>query len=180
MSDFDDNWQISGSSDPATPDVQPHQVQTQTAATQPVQVFQPAQPMQPVAPQMPVQQPMAQPVAQPMAQQPMAQPYAQPVYQQPMNQPMGQPMAQPMYQQPVYQQGPMTGYGYAMQQAGVQYTTPDYAAEREKNLNECARMINHFLPKVDLYQDYEKCKTDIVRYSRSSVAPLVWGIIAWS
>ena len=53
MSDFDDNWQISGSSDPATPDVQPHQVQP---AAQPVQVFQPAQPMQPAAPQMPMQQ----------------------------------------------------------------------------------------------------------------------------
>jgi len=176
MSDFDDNWQISGSSDPATPDVQPHQVQA--AATQPVQAFQPAQPMQPAAPQMPVQ-PMSQPVAQPMAQ-----PVGQPVYQQPVNQPIaGQPVYQPMPGQPVYQApvsvgGPMTGYGYAMsQQQNVQYRTADYGAEREKNLNECARMINHFSPKVDLYQDYEKCKTDIVRYSRSSVAPLVWGII---
>ena len=160
MSDFDDNWQISGSSDPATPDVQPHQVQAQ----QPVQAFQPAQPMQPAAPQMPVQQPMAQPVAQ------------QPVYQQPM---AGQPVYQPMQGQPMYQApvtAPMTGYGYAVQQP-VQYRTADYGVEREKNLNECARMINHFSPKVDLYQDYEKCKTDIVRYSRSSVAPLVWGII---
>lgn len=165
MSDFDDNWQISGSSDPATPDVQPHQVQT---AAQPVQAFQP---VQPVAPQMPVQQPMTQPVAQPMAQ---------PVYQQPVAQPM---QGQPVYQQPgfapapVTVSGPMTGYGYAMSQQPVQYRTADYGAEREKNLNECARMINHFSPKVDLYQDYEKCKTDIVRYSRSSVAPLVWGII---
>lgn len=160
MSDFDDNWQISGSSDPATPDVQPHQVQAQ----QPVQAFQPAQPMQPAAPQMPVQQPMAQPVAQ------------QPVYQQPM---AGQPVYQPMQGQPMYQApvtAPMTGYGYAVQQP-IQYRTADYGVEREKNLNECARMINHFSPKVDLYQDYEKCKTDIVRYSRSSVAPLVWGII---
>lgn len=160
MSDFDDNWQISGSSDPATPDVQPHQVQP---AAQPVQVFQPAQPMQPAAPQMPMQQPMGQPV-----------------YQQPFAQPM---QGQPVYQQPGYAQapvtvsGPMTGYGYAMSQQPVQYRTADYGAEREKNLNECARMINHFSPKVDLYQDYEKCKTDIVRYSRSSVAPLVWGII---
>ena len=154
MSDFDDNWQISGSSDPATPDVQPHQVQP---AAQPVQVFQPAQPMQPVAPQMPMQQPMTQPVTQPMGQ---------PVYQQP-----------GYAQAPVTVSGPMTGYGYAMSQQPVQYRTADYGAEREKNLNECARMINHFSPKVDLYQDYEKCKTDIVRYSRSSVAPLVWGII---
>ena len=162
MSDFDDNWQISGSSDPATPDVQPHQVQ---APAQPVQTFQPApqpvQPVQPVAQQMPVQQPMAQPVA------------PQPMYQQPMAQPM---QAQPMYQQPAYAQ-PVTGYSYAVQSQPVQYRTVDYGAEREKNLNECNRMINHFSPKVDLYQDYEKCKTDIVRYSRSSVAPLVWGII---
>ena len=105
---------------------------------------------------MPVQQPMAQPVA------------PQPMYQQ--------PMAQPMYQQPAYAQ-PVTGYSYAVQSQPVQYRTVDYGAEREKNLNECNRMINHFSPKVDLYQDYEKCKTDIVRYSRSSVAPLVWGII---
>ncbi len=162
MSDFDDNWQISGSSDPATPDVQPHQVQ---APAQPVHAFQPApqpvQPVQPVAQQMPVQQPMAQPVA------------PQPMYQQPMAQPM---QAQPMYQQPAYAQ-PVTGYSYAVQSQPVQYRTVDYGAEREKNLNECNRMINHFSPKVDLYQDYEKCKTDIVRYSRSSVAPLVWGII---
>ena len=171
MSDFDDNWQISGSSDPATPDVQPHQVQ---APAQPVQAFQPApQPMQPAAPQMPVQ-PMAQPVAQPMGQ-----PVAQPVYQQPVaGTPVYQPMpGQPMYQAPVAVGGPMTGYSYATQQQPIQYRTADYGAEREKNLNECARMINHFSPKVDLYQDYEKCKTDIVRYSRSSVAPLVWGII---
>ena len=173
MSDFDDNWQISGSSDPATPDVQPHQVQPA------------AQPMQPAAPQMPMQQPMTQPVTQPMGQpvyqQPVTQPMqGQPVYQQPVAQPM---QGQPVYQQPGYAQapvtvsGPMTGYGYAMSQQPVQYRTADYGAEREKNLNECARMINHFSPKVDLYQDYEKCKTDIVRYSRSSVAPLVWGII---
>ena len=163
MSDFDDNWQISGSSDPATPDVQPHQVQ---AAAQPVQAFQPAQPVQPVQPvaqQIPVQQPMAQPVA------------PQPVYQQPMAQPM---QGQPVYQQPAYAQ-PVTGYSYAVQSQPqpVQYRTFDYGAEREKNLNECNRMINHFSPKVDLYQDYEKVKTDIVRHSRSSVAPLVWGII---
>ena len=95
------------------------------------------------------------------------------MYQQPMAQPM---QAQPMYQQPAYAQ-PVTGYSYAVQSQPVQYRTVDYGAEREKNLNECNRMINHFSPKVDLYQDYEKCKTDIVRYSRSSVAPLVWGII---
>lgn len=70
----------------------------------------------------------------------------------------------------------MPGYGYPAQPVAYQNNV-DFAAEREKNLNEIARMINHFSPKVDLYQDYEKCKTDIVRYSRASVAPLVWGII---
>ncbi|MCR5384111.1 MAG: hypothetical protein K6E72_05720 [Saccharofermentans sp.] len=161
MSDFDDNWQLTGSSDPATPDIQPHQITTQ------------AQPQ--------VQQPMApigQPIAQPVYQQPLAQPVApvtQPVAQ-PVQQPMAQPVAQPIPTQPGFQPtGGIQGYGYLAQPAG--YQNIDYAAEREKNLNECARMINHFSPKVDTYQEYEKCKTDIVRYSRSSVAPLVWGII---
>ena len=189
MSDFDDNWQLTGSSDPATPDIQPHQLEN---PAQPQQVFQqPVQPVQPQAPQPFQQQPVYQqpvqnvqttPVYQQPAQpaQPQApQPYAQPVYQQPSYQ-------QPVYQQPVYQQGAypqpgaypqqgMPGIGYPVQP--VTYQNADYAAEREKNLNECARMINHFSPKVDLYQDYEKCKTDIVKYSKTSVAPLVWGII---
>lgn len=132
MSDFNDNWQLTGSSDPATPDIQQHQVQT------------PA------------------PQAQPVYRQPVIQQVPGPAYAQPMP---GQPVYQPVNQ----------GYGYQIQP--VQYATVDYGIEREKNLNECARMINHFSPKVDLYQEYEKCKTDIVRYSRYSVAPLVWGII---
>ena len=192
MSDFNDNWQLTGSSDPATPDIQPHQMEAQTAAQpafqQPVHPLQQIQPVQTVQPQMqtdpvnPVIQPQ-QPMAQPVAGQPVyQQPLAQPVYQQPFAQPgYQQPMAgQPAYQQqpvpqPGYGQPVMPGYGYQGQPAV--YQNVDYAAEREKNLNECARMINHFSPKVDVYQDYEKCKTDIARYSRSSVAPLVWGII---
>ena len=200
MSDFDDNWQLTGSSDPATPDIQPHQIESQA---QP-QVQQPMAPIvqplaQPIA-QPVYQQPLAQPVAQPFqqsmgqpmqpmmgqpVQQPMTQPVAQPMMGQPVQQPMTQPVAQPMMAQPVAQPMPtqpgfqptggVQGYGYLAQPAG--YQNIDYAAEREKNLNECARMINHFSPKVDTYQEYEKCKTDIVRYSRSSVAPLVWGII---
>lgn len=174
MSDFDDNWQLTGSSDPATPDIQPHQIESQA---QP----QVQQPMAPIG------QPMAQPIAQPVYQQPLAQPVAQPFQQsmgqpvqpmmgQPVQQPMAQPVTQPMPTQPGFQPtGGIQGYGYLAQPAG--YQNIDYAAEREKNLNECARMINHFSPKVDTYQEYEKCKTDIVRYSRSSVAPLVWGII---
>ncbi len=204
MSDFDDNWQLTGSSDPATPDIQPHQIESQAQPqvqqpmapigqpiAQPVYQQPLAQPVaqpfqqsmgQPVQPMMgqPVQQPMAQPVAQPMmgqpVQQPMTQPVAQPMMGQPVQQPMAQPVAQPMPTQPGFQPtGGVQGYGYLAQPAG--YQNIDYAAEREKNLNECARMINHFSPKVDTYQEYEKCKTDIVRYSRSSVAPLVWGII---
>ena len=174
MSDFDDNWQLTGSSDPATPDIQPHQIESQA---QP----QVQQPMAPIV------QPLAQPIAQPVYQQPLAQPVAQPFQQsmgqpmqpmmgQPVQQPMAQPVAQPMPTQPGFQPtGGVQGYGYLAQPVG--YQNIDYAAEREKNLNECARMINHFSPKVDTYQEYEKCKTDIVRYSRSSVAPLVWGII---
>jgi len=204
MSDFDDNWQLTGSSDPATPDIQPHQIESQAQPqvqqpmapigqpiAQPVYQQPLAQPVaqpfqqsivQPVQPMMgqPVQQPMTQPVAQPMmgqpVQQPMAQPVTQPMMGQPVQQPMAQPVTQPMPAQPGFQPtGGIQGYGYLAQPAG--YQNIDYAAEREKNLNECARMINHFSPKVDTYQEYEKCKTDIVRYSRSSVAPLVWGII---
>ena len=174
MSDFDDNWQLTGSSDPATPDIQPHQIASQPEVQQPF-----AQPVDPAG------QPIQQPITQPVYQQPIAQPVTQqiptqPVYQQPLAQPVAQQVPQqPVYQQPlnqpVYQPTSVQGYGYPAQPVG--YQNIDYAAEREKNLNECARMINHFSPKVDLYQEYEKCKTDIVRYSRSSVAPLVWGII---
>ncbi len=174
MSDFDDNWQLTGSSDPATPDIQPHQIENQA---QPQPVYQ--QPVQPVY-QQPVQQ-----AAQPVYQQPE---YQQPVYQQPVQYGQPQPAyqgyqqpqapqtyAQPVYQQGAYPQNGMPGFGFPGQP--VTYQNIDYAAEREKNLSECSRMINHFSPKVDLYQDYEKCKTDIVRYSKTSTAPLVWGII---
>ena len=145
MSDFNDNWQLTGSSDPATPDIQPHQIEQQ-------------------------------PAAQPVFQQPVIPQSAQPVFQQPVIPQSAQPVApQPMYQQPQYGQPVMQGYGYPPQ--AIAYQNINYAEEREKNLNEITRMINHFSPKVDIYQDYENCKTDIVRYSRSSVAPLVWGII---
>ena len=201
MSDFNDDWQLTGSSDPATPDIQPHQL-TQQAAEQPVfaQPMQNAQPQMPVQPAAPAPMPQQpQPVqAQPVYPQPFAQPtqpfqgqpvYQQPAYQQPVYQQPG--FQQPVYQQPVYTQPAyqqpgfqqpgvvqpgIPGYGYPAQPVAYQNNV-DFAAEREKNLNEIARMINHFSPKVDLYQDYEKCKTDIVRYSRASVAPLVWGII---
>ncbi len=76
MADFDNDWKISGSPDPATPDPQP--AQAQPAVQAPVQ---PAQPYQ-------------QTTAYPYQAQPQQ---AQPVYQQPVYQ-------QPAYQQPAYQQ----------------------------------------------------------------------------
>ena len=201
MSDFDDNWQLTGSSDPATPDIQPHQMaaqaqpQTQSFNPTPVQPFQPqvqqpvpAQPINNIQPQpltdtqaqIPYQQPVFQnanvnmqqgtPPVQPGSQQPVQPVYQPPVYGQSAPQPYGYPSQQPAYLQSMPQ-----GAGYQAQQ--VPYQNIDYAVERENNLNECTRMINHFSQKVDLYQDYEKCKTDIVRYSRTSIAPLVWGII---
>ena len=181
MSDFNDNWQLTGSSDPATPDIQPHQVEAQAQA-QPVfqQAVPPFQPVQPEAQPMaqPVyQQPVAQPVMQPMAQPVYQQPVAQPVGQQPMGQPVGQPAyAQPGYPQQGYAQPVMPGYGYPGQPV-YQQPAYNFGAELEKNLNECERMISHFSPKVDVFQSYEQCKTDIARYSRTSIAPLVWGII---
>ena len=170
MSDFNDDWQLVGTPDPATPQVQPHQVVAQNAQVQ-------AQPVYPQAGYQPGGQPLAQPVyTQPAQQQP------QPAYQQPVN----QPLAQPAYNQPVYQQAQHQGYqtvpgfrpaqGYAYPGQAYQQAV-DYAAEREKSLAELSRMINHFSPKVDLYQDYEICNADITRYSRTSSANLIWGII---
>ena len=165
MSDFDETWQIKGSSDPATPDIQPNQA------------FVPQQ--QAAQPVTPVYQP--QPAAQP---QPQAVPNV-PIQQAPQYQ---QPSFQPAYQQPVYQTAPvyqtsqpvMQGYGYAVQQPTIYQQPVDYAAfaaERDKSLAECQKMINHFSPKVDIFQKYEKLNSDITKLSQTSVSPLVWGII---
>ena len=200
MSDFDDNWQLKGTPDPATPDVQPNQIQQPVASPYQSAIQQPAQPVmqqplaQPAA--QPMQsaiqqtaQPVAQPAAQPIAQQPaqpviqpqmqpqqvFAQPYQQPVYQQP-----AQPYAQPMGQ-PVYQAAPQMYGGYAYPGQPVAYQTPvDYAAinaQREASLAECQRIINHFSPKVDVFQKYETLNSNIDKFSKTSVAPLVWGIL---
>lgn len=168
MADFDNDWKISGTPDPATPDPQPAQVQ--------------AQPVQPAV-QAPVQPAQAQPYqqtgyaypSQPQVQQPV---YQQPVYQQPAYQ-------QPAYQQPAYQQGRVYPgaqaapvYGYPAQQ--VPYQQMDYAAfnaQREQSLNECTKMINHFSPKVDLFQKYENVNRDIARFSIPPKKLLVWGIV---
>ena len=208
MSDFDENWQITGSSDPATPDIQPNQyqapafqqpvvqqpqtvpaqpapafqqpvVQTQAAPVQPAPSYQQPQgmPVQqaPIQQQVPAQQPMAQPYQQTPYQQAPVQPqYQQPVYQ-PVTQPqIQQPMAQP-YQQQQYYAGraqPM-GYGYQAQPM----LDPAFAKQREESLLEMNKMLNHFSPKVDMYQQYENLNRDINKFSRTSVAPLVWGII---
>lgn len=170
MSDFDSDWKISGTPDPATPDPQPSQVQAQPVQV-PVQP-QPA-PQVPVQPAQPYQQNGYAYPAQPQAQQPV---YQQPVYQQ------------PAYQQPAYHQQRVypgaqaaPAYGYPAQQAPYQQV--DYAAfnaQREQSLNECQKMINHFSPKVDLFQKYENCNRDITRYSRSPKNLLIWGIVLGS
>lgn len=140
MSDFNDDWQLVGTPDPATPQVQPHQTQVQRVTQQ----SYPQQIAQPVKMQTPYPQ----------------QPAAQPVYKQ------------SFIQQP-YQQSPFYNYG----QAPIYQQTVDYGPEREANLAELNRLINHFSPHVDLYQQYEKCNADITKFARTSVAPLVWGII---
>ncbi len=181
MSDFDDNWQIVGAipgyqipdnTPQEQPAVQEPTVQQAEPAVSPVQVQPVAQPVQP------------QPVAAPVT---MAQPFASAMQQPPQYQPSYQVPGQPNYQVPAQPNYQNPGYAQVQPQPGMPvyggYVQPAYqnaavfAAERDKNLNECNRMINHFSPKVDVYQKYEKCIYDISRYSKTSVAPLVWGII---
>ena len=177
MSDFDDNWQIKGSSDPATPDIQPNQV-FQPAQAPSVPTYQPQQAATPQAAHaVPTYQLQAAPVAPVQPQQPVQQvpQYQQPVYQTPVTQPVYQ--TAPVYQgvQPMPQ-----GYGYAVQQPTIYQQPVDYAAfaaERDKNLAECQKMINHFSPKVDIFQKYEKLNKDIEKFAQTSVSPLVWGIL---
>ena len=182
MGDFDENWQIKGSSDPATPSIQPNQYQAQPV--QQIQVPVQAQPQTPAqtapvqpAVQTPVQvQTQAAPVApaQPVYQQTYQTAPVQPVYQA--------PAAQPAYQSaPAYQanQPVMPGYAYTAQPVVYQQQA-DYAAfaaERDRNLAECQKLINHFSPKVDIFQKYELLNHDIEKFSRTSVAPLIWGIL---
>lgn len=160
MADFDSDWKITGSPDPATPDPQPHQ----------------APQAQPVQQAMPVQ-PQYQPVQQAVPVQPQYQQY-QPGAVQPAQLNPVQPGQPQTFQQPSNAQNVQAfvpGYSYGGQQ--VVYQNPNYIAERDANLNELNKMINHFQSKIDLFQKYEKCKNDIYMYSRTSVAPFVWGII---
>ena len=189
MSDFDENWQITGSSDPATPDIQPNQTfaKPQASSYQPPVYQQPA--VQPQA--VPVQQASVQqqaPVqpAQPQYSVPVQQPVTAPVqpqYQQPVAQPQYQQVSQPQYQQP-YQQVYQPVYQNAAQPVSYGYQAPQqpaldpaYAAEREKSLAEMTKMLNHFSPKVDMFQKYENLNSEINKFSKTSVAPLVWGIL---
>ena len=142
MADFDSDWKITGSPDPATPDPQPHQVQAQPQA--------PVQPAQPVSPAFRPQAPV-----QAVTQQKMPM-NAQPVV-------IGYNINGPVYR---------NANGFVMPA-----TREDHTAEREANLNEIAKMINHFSPKLEVYQDYEKCYQDILKYNNRSVAPFVWGIL---
>ena len=149
MADFDSDWKITGSPDPATPDPQPHQ----TAQT--VQNVQPAQ------------------VLPASMSQTQAMPYAAPVT-----------VPASVYTGAVQQQVPN------VQASGYQRTTNGFVpspqqivqnreliAERDANLVEINKMINHFSQKLNVFQDYENCINDIKKYSQTSVAPFVWGIL---
>lgn len=169
MSDFDENWQLKGTPDPATPDVQPNQIRMQQAAPAAQPAAQPAV-QQPYA--QPVQ-PMSQPV-QPVSQQPYAQPVT-PVMQQPVAQPIQQPVQQ-AYQQ-VYGGYAYPGQPVGYQQAGMQLDYAAMTAKRDESLAECQRLLNHFSPKIDVFQKYENCWANIEKFTKTSVAPLIWGIL---
>lgn len=154
MADFDNDWKITGTPDPATPDPQPHQVQ---APAQPV--FQAPQTAQPQAQSAFKPAPAVQPQAPVQAFVPQGSRPVQP------NQPVviGYNVNGPVYR---------NANGFVMPAR-----QEDHTAEREVNLNEIAKMINHFSPKVDVFQDYENCYKDILKYTKRSVAPFVWGIL---
>ena len=79
----------------------------------------------------------------------------------------------------MYQPSPVYG-GYTYQTQPVTYSPADFAAATEKrnaSLAECQRILNHFSPKVDLFQKYETCNSNIEKYAKTSKAPLIWGII---
>lgn len=113
MGDFDTDWKITGSPDPATPDPQPSQMQAQA----PVQTYIPAPPT--------------------------------PVFQ-----------GYNAQGQPVY---------------GV--SDPQVLAERDANILELNKLINYFSPKLDLFKAYYETIDDISKYSKTSIAPFVWGVL---
>ena len=131
MADFDTDWKITGSPDPATPDPQPHQVQAQP---QPQQSYQ--------ASVQQASQTVPGFVPAPVQQQPVAQPQF-----------IGYNINGPVYR---------NASGFV-----APAPTVDHTEEREANLLEIGKMINHFSPKADLYQEYEKCR----RYDRQAAWP---------
>ena len=161
MADFDSDWKITGSPDPATPDPQPHQTAQTVTAPQTVPAPQTVQNVQPA---------QVVPAAMPQAQ---AMPYPRPVtvpasvytgaYQQQV----------PNVQASGYQR---TATGFVPSPGQIVQNT-ELIAERDANIVEINKMINHFSPKLNVYQDYEKCISDIDKYSQTSVAPFVWGIL---
>lgn len=150
MADFDSDWKITGSPDPATPDPQPHQTAQAVQTVQPAQVVPTAHAAQPVTYAAPV------PVTVPAS-----------VYIGAVQQPV------PTVQASGYQRT-VIGFVPSSQQI---IQNEELTAERDANLVEINKMINHFSPKLGVYQDYENCINDIAKYSQTSVAPFVWGVL---
>ena len=168
MADFDADWEIPGTPDPATPDPQPHQTQAQTAYQAPVQ---PAVTTVPGFAPPPTQQAVTTVPG-----------FAPPPTQQTVTPAPGFAAPQAQAQQP-YTQTVFVGYninGPVYRNASGFVTrapNADHTAEREANLMEIGKMINHFSPKGEIYKEYEKCRQDIDKFMKTSVAPFVWGIL---
>lgn len=148
MADFDSDWKITGSPDPATPDPQPHQTAQTIQPASVVPAAMPAAQAAPAAASVPVTAP--------------ASVYTGAVRQQ-----------VPNVQASGYQRT-ATGFVPSPQQI-VQNS--NIVAERDANLVEINKMINHFSPKLNIFQDYENCIKDIDKYCKTSTAPFVWGIL---
>ena len=153
MADFDTDWKITGTPDPATPDPQPHQTQYQ-------------------APAQPVYQAPVQPGVTTVPG------FAPPPVQQ-----AAAPATVPGFVPPAQSQPSVVGYninGPVYRNAnGFVTAAPnvDHTAEREVNLMEIGKMINHFQSKSNLYQELENCRQDIDKFMKTSVAFFVWGIL---
>ena len=157
MADFDSDWKITGTPDPATPDPQPHQTAQAAQAIQPAQVVPAAMPQAQAVPAT-----QAAPAATAV---PVTAPAS--VYTGAM------PQQVPNVQASGYQRT-ATGFVPSPQQI-VQNS--NIVAERDANIVEINKMINHFSPKLEIYQNYETCIDDIEKYTKTSVAPFVWGIL---
>lgn len=189
MSDFDESWNISGlpsdftskpdTVQPAQPaeSVQPVQQQPQPAIAQVQQPVQPQMPIQAVQPQyvQPAQPQFAQPVM-PQYGQPVQAPVQPQYYQpaQPQYPQYGQPVAQPMPVQPQMAPQYVPQYQVPMMNAAYVQNT---LAERNANIEELNKMINHFSPKLSLFQEYEDYCAKMRNCLNPNVAPLIFGSI---